>query len=117
MSLERHYDALYRATIDWHDGRHDLTPWVEYLLGFVVLGAWREFERRTGIVQGGRGADTAMVLDVTDHVVGDFSVSELHARCATVGMDVVRRVLRRQRDAGRLECLGRGPRARWRRIG
>ena len=114
---ESYYDALQRSSIDWHDGRHALTPWVEYLLGVVVLGAWQEFERRTGIVQGGRGAKTAMVLDVIDHLVGEFSVSELHARCPMVGIDLVRRVLRQQRDDGRLECLGRGPRARWRRIG
>lgn len=114
---ESYYDTLYRSSIDWHQGRHDLTPWVEYLLGVVVLGAWQELERRTGIVHGGRGAKTAMVLDVIDHLVGEFSVSELHARCPTVGIDLVRRVLRQQRDAGRVECLGRGPHARWRRIG
>ncbi|MCY4451360.1 MAG: Fic family protein [Immundisolibacterales bacterium] len=114
---ESYYDSLQRSSFDWHEGRHDLTPRVEYLLGVVILGAWQELERRTGIVQGGRGAKTAMVLDVIDHLVGDFSVSELHARCPTVGIDLVRSVLRQQRDDGQLECLGRGPRARWRRIG
>ena len=44
-------------------------------------------------------------------------MSELHARRSPVGIALVRRVFRQQRDAGRLECLGRGPRARWRRIG
>ena len=106
---ESYYDSLQRSSIDWHEGRHGLTPWVEYLLGVVVLSAWQELERRTGIVQGGRGAKTAMVLDVIDHLVGDFSVSELHARCPTVGIDLVRRVLRQQRNAGQVEWPGPRP--------
>ena len=114
---ESYYDALRRSSAGWHQGEHDLPPWVEYVLGVVVLSAWQELERRTGLVQGGRGAKTAMILDVIDHLVGEFSVADLQARCPTVGIDLVRRVLRKQRDAGQVECLGRGRRARWRRIG
>ena len=46
---------------------------------------------------------------------GDFSVSELQAQCPNVGIDLIRRLLRQERKAGKLECLGRGPAARWRR--
>ena len=56
-------------------------------------------------------------LRVSNHLVGEPSVADLQARCSTVGLNLARRVLPRQRDAGRVECLGRGPRARWRRIG
>ena len=114
---ESYYDALLQSSTGWHDGSHDLTPWVEYLLGVVVLSAWQELDRRVGLVQGVRGTKTALVLDVIEHVVGDFSVSDLQERCPTVSVDLVRRVLRQQRDARRVECLGRGPHARWRKIG
>ena len=92
-------------------------PWVEYLLGVVILGAWRELEKRVGVVEGARGAKTKMVLDVIESFFGEFSVGDLRTRCPTVGIDLIRRVLRQQREAGRVECLGRGPRAKWRRIG
>lgn len=114
---ESYYDTLYRSSAGWHDGRHDLMPWTEYLLGVVILGAYQELERRVGTVTGARGTKTAMVLDVIDRMVGEFSVADLQERCPTVGIDLLRRILRRERDAGRLECLGRGPNARWRRIG
>ena len=114
---ESYYDALYRSSVDWHAGSHDLTPWVEYLLGVVLLSGCQEFERRVGVVNGWRGAKTAMVRDAIAHLVGEFSVADLQEGCPTVGIDLVRRVLRLERDAGRVECLGRGPRARWRRIG
>lgn len=109
-------DALLQSSTGWHEGRHDLAPWVEYLLGVVVLSAWRELDRRIGLVQGARGTKTAMVLDVIDRMVGEISVSDLQERCPTVSVDLIRRVLRQERDHGRVECLGRGPRARWRKI-
>jgi len=113
---ESYYDTLYRSSTGWHDGRHDLMPWMEYLLGVVILGAYQALERRVGTVTGGRGTKTAMVLDVIGRMVGEFSVADLQERCPTVGIDLLRRILRKERTAGRLECLVRGPNARWRRI-
>ena len=115
---ESYYDALLQSSTGWHDGSHDLAPWVEYLLGVVVLSAWQELDRRVGLVRDVRGTKTAMVLDVIEHMMGDFSVSDLQERCPTwVSVDLVRRVLRQQRDARQVACLGRGPHARWRKIG
>ncbi|HAG81729.1 MAG TPA: cell filamentation protein Fic, partial [Cyanobacteria bacterium UBA12227] len=43
----------------------------------------------------------------------DFSIKELQERCPTVGIDLIRRILRREREAGHLTCIGRGADARW----
>jgi hypothetical protein len=56
-----------------------------------------------------------MVLDVLNKMVGDFSIKEIKERCPHVGIDLIRRIMREERQAGRLECLGRGPDALWRR--
>ncbi len=114
---ESYYDALYSSSVNWHEGHHDLTPWVEYLLGVVILGAWKELESRVGVVGSARGTKSAMVVDVIERFVSDFSVADLQSRCPTVSIDLIRRVLHQQRKDGKIECLGRGPRARWRRIG
>ena len=70
---------------------------------------------------GFRALRTAREIDelrVSNHLVGEPSVADLQARCSTVGLNLARRVPRRQRAAGRVECLGRGPRApKWRRTG
>lgn len=123
ISLERlieeqrkgYYDSLYRSSQDWHDTRHTLLPWWEYFLGVMLLGAYREFENRLKLVETGKGAKTAMVLDVLNRMNGEFSISDLRERCPNVGIDLIRRILRQERRFGRLECLGRGPDARWRR--
>ncbi len=113
-SKETYYDALYRSSQGWHEGRHTLVPWTEYFFG-IMLAAYREFESRVGILTDGRGAKTELVLEAIGRFHGDFSVSELQAQCPNVGIDLIRRLLRQERKAGKLECLGRGPAARWRR--
>ncbi|MGO8695266.1 MAG: hypothetical protein ACLQMF_16515 [Rectinemataceae bacterium] len=63
-----------------------------------------------------RGAKTEMVADAIEGFKGDFTVSELQKRCPTVGSDLIQRILATGKAAGSLECLGRGPAARWRKI-
>lgn len=114
-SKETYYDALYQSSQGWHKGKHSLTPWTEYLLG-TLIAAYREFEGRVGMVAGGRGAKTELVLSAIGSFHGVFTVSQIQEQCPTVGIDLIRRILREQKGAGKLKCLGRGPAASWRRI-
>ena len=99
----------------WHEAAHDPMPWVAYFLG-VVKAAYDEFARDAGSLRDGRGAKTELVRQAISQMLGDFSISELHQRCPSVGWDMLRHVVRQERDAGRLEATGRGRGARWRRI-
>ncbi|WP_293081283.1 hypothetical protein [Moorena sp. SIO4A1] len=112
---ESYYDTLYQSSQSWHQGQHSLLPWWEYFLGVSVLSAYRDFEKRVGLVTSTKGAKTAMVQDAINNIVGDFSIKHLQEQCPNVGIDLIRRILGQQRKAGRLECLGRGPNARWRK--
>lgn len=112
---ESYYDTLYRASQNWHEGQHNLLPWWEYFLGVMLLSAYREFEERVGYVTSAKGTKTAMVLDGISNLPAEFSIRELQAKCPTVSRDLIRHVLRQQRNAGNLECLGLGVNARWRK--
>jgi Fic family protein len=114
QTRESYYDTLFESSQGWHEMQHSLVPWWEYFLGVMLLGVYQEFERRVGLVVTGRGTKTAMVRDAIIHFSGDFSIRDLQERCPTVGVDLIRRILREERTAGRVECLGRGPNARWR---
>jgi len=122
VSLERlieqtkdsYYDTLYRSSQGWHESAHDPMPWVAYFLG-VVKAAYEEFAQGVGEIRDGRGAKTRLVLQAIDRIIGDFSVSELHQRCPSAGIDMVRHVLRAEREAGRLIVIGHGRGAKWRR--
>ena len=110
---ESYYDTLYQSSQNWHQGQHSLLPWHSYLLGVVLLSAYREFEERVGLAISAKGAKTAMVLDAIGNLPREFSIKDLQERCPTVGVDLIRRILRQEREAGHLECLGRGTDARW----
>jgi Fic family protein len=115
QSRESYYDSLYQCSQGWHEGKHTLLPWTEYFLG-VLVAAYREFEQRVGMLTTARGAKTEMVLEAIRAMHGEFSIKDLQDRCPHIGIDLIRRILREQRQAKALECLGRGPDARWRNI-
>ncbi|WP_233258608.1 hypothetical protein [[Phormidium] sp. ETS-05] len=117
QTKESYSDTLYLSSQDWHEGGHNLLPWWEYFLGVMLLSAYREFEQRVGYVTTAKGTKTAMVLDGISSLPPEFSIRELQEKCPRVSIDLIRRILRRQRDAGLLESVGRGVDARWRKQG
>jgi hypothetical protein len=46
-----YYDVLRRSSIGWHEGRHDLLPWLNYFLS-VLRRAYRELETHSLRVEG-----------------------------------------------------------------
>jgi len=46
-SREDYYDVLHRSSEGWHEGRHDLLPWLNYFLA-TLRRAWFELEQRVG---------------------------------------------------------------------
>jgi Fic family protein len=122
ISLERlveedkdgYYESLRRSSEGWHEGRHDLLPWLNYFLAVVRRG-YREFEQRAGQVKTPRGAKTALIEAAIDAFPGDFTLNDLERACPGVSRDMIRRVLRDRQKAGSVTCLGRGPGATWRK--
>jgi hypothetical protein len=45
----------------------------------------------------------------------EFTLADLERACPSVSRDMVRRVLRDLQKSGKVECLGRGPGAPWRK--
>jgi len=116
QNKERYYETLEESSRDWHEGKHNPWPYINYLF-FILKSAYREFEERLGQVAEPRGAKTQIVQNVLARLPGEFSVADLESSCPTVSRDMVRRVLRDLQKAGQVECLGRGPGARWRKKG
>src|SRR3984893_13504052 len=115
QTKESYHETLYRSSQGGHEERHNPMPWVSYFLS-IVRAAYDEFVRDVGELREGRGMKTQLVLQAIAQTIGDFSISELHQRCPSVGWDMLRHVVRSERDAGRIQPLGRGRGARWRKI-
>ncbi len=112
---ESYYDTLYRSSQGWHEGRHDIWPWAEYFLG-VVLAAYADFQERFDRQREAPGSKTKRVMDAVEGFETDFSISELERVCPNVSRDMIRHVLFQLRDQEKIEAVGRGRGAKWRKM-
>jgi hypothetical protein len=116
QNKDRYYETLEKSSQGWHEGKHDPWPYINYVL-FILKTAYKEFAERVGETKAPRGAKTDQVNAAIEQFAGEFSVAQLELRCPGVSRDMVRRVLREQQAAGKIECQGRGPAAKWRKKG
>ena len=114
---ETYYEALRLSSQRWDVGQHDLAPWHQYSLSTLVY-AYREFEQRVGEVAMPAGGKSQSVKSAIDAFAPGhtFTVGELERICPAVSRATIRRVLEDLRKQGRVECLGTGRSARWRRV-
>ncbi|MEN6474687.1 MAG: Fic family protein [Syntrophaceae bacterium] len=110
---EGYYDALFKSSQGWHDGSHTLLPWWEYFLGVMLLGAYREFERRAGELTTAHGAKTEMVMAAIQKLPSSFRYADLAQACPNVSRPTIKRALGQLRDEGKVECVRRGRDAVW----
>ena len=111
---ERYYEVLEHSSQRWHEGKHDPWPAVNFFL-YILTHACKEFEERVGRMTSPRGAKTEMVEQAIETISGEFGITDLERLCPGVSRDMIRRLLRDLKTAGRIECLGRGPGAKWRK--
>jgi Fic family protein len=113
-SRESYYEALRRSTVGWHDGRHDIWPWVDYLLG-TFSAAYREFGDRLSMAAGHGSKQPAIRDFVRNRAVAEFTLDDV--RAATPASDpLIKKVLGELRAAGAIELIQRGRYARYRRV-
>jgi Fic family protein len=120
VSLERlvdasratYYDALYAAGHGWHEGEHDIGPWLRYFLG-ILTAAYRELRQQAATVAG-RGSKREAIRRFIDARPGaEFTVAELRRAVPTASQSYINKTLARLRDEGHIEPLGAGRGARW----
>ena len=114
QSKEDYYEVLNRSSQRWHEGKHELTPWMNLLLAVIRRGC-AEFEQRAGQVKAPRGAKTDLVQAAIAAQSGPFRVSDIQHACPGVSLDMIRQVLKNLRGS-KVECLGRGQNAQWQKL-
>ena len=84
---------------------------------FILKTGYREFESRLDITRSPRGAKTELIESAIKFLPDEFTLSDIERACLGVSHDMVRKILRLKKQAGEVECLGRGPGARWKKRG
>jgi len=110
----QYYETLELSSRNWHEGKHDPWPYINYML-FIIKDVYKNFEERVGSLKSPKGAKTELVLSTIKSIPGSFSLRELEAKCVGVSRDTIRAVLKQQRAQGNFVCQGRGAGARWKK--
>lgn len=110
-SRETYYESLERSSKGWHDGKHDVRPWLHYFFG-TLIAAYKEFESRVGVFRE-ETSKTEQIKAYVDRTDIPFAISEVEQACPNVSRDMIRLVLRELRDSGLVYVRGKGRGAKW----
>jgi Fic family protein len=113
---ERYYETLEQSSQGWHECKHNPWPYINFVL-YTLKNAYQEFEERVGQAKGPRGSKTELVETAIHRFSKPFMLSDLERSCPGVSRDMIRKVLKALQKSGKVECLGRGPGAPWRKKG
>ena len=116
QTREGYYEALGKSSRGWHEGKHTLVPWWEYLLGVVVLTAYREFETRAGTITTGRGSQSKLVVQAVERLPVPFKLKDVERMAPGVSRPTINRVLQSLRQEGKIRLLSKGRDASWERV-
>jgi len=111
-SKESYYETLEKSSQEWHQGQHNLLPWMTYFWG-VLLRAYKEFEGRVGALTTGKGNKAHHIRLTIENMIGLFSISDIERACPSVSRDTIRLVLRQLRDEAMIVSEGKGRGAKW----
>lgn len=118
---DEYYDALYASQRRWHDGEHDVWPWIGYLVD-VLADAYDDFEARVvtrrNLASGSKQDQVRRYI--LDHAPASFRFRDIRAALPGIGDPTIKRVLADLRRAGEIELaddLASGRLAAWRRSG
>lgn len=116
QSKETYYETLEASSQGWHEGEHDVMPWLNYFWGMLLRG-YNEFKERVDEARPqAHGSKTDQVKLTVLKLDKPFSLSEVEDACIGVSRDMVRHVLRQMREEGIVEVLGLGRGAKWQLI-
>lgn len=110
-SKTNYYEALHQSSQGWHQGKHDVFPWLEYFYG-TLIAVYKEFESRVGLFRG-KGSKTEQVIAAIDRFAKPFAITDIEKVVPNVSRDMIRKVLRDLRDTGKLRVIGMGRGALW----
>jgi len=117
----QYYAALYASQRRWHEGDHDIWPWVEYFVDTLVA-SYDLFEARVAAwrILAKLSKQARVEEYVLHHGPVVFRLRDIRAALPGVSDQTIRLVLGRLRQAGKVAvdqgAGARGPHAAWRRL-
>ncbi len=114
-SKNAYYAALQASQRDWHEGRHDVWPWVTYLAE-ILASAYDDFEDRVAAAELATGSKQQRVREhILDRAPEAFRRRDIERALPGISEATIRLVLAELRTEGKVAAEGAGRGARWRK--
>lgn len=110
-----YYDTLYKASQNWHEGKHDAVPWIEYFLGTILAG-YKEFEARITNDSTKQLNKTDLIINTIDNFIGNFTLNDIEKNCPDISIELIKKVLNKLKDESKLESVSKGRYSKWRKL-
>ena len=104
--------ALRKSGADGQASCRDIRPWWAYWLKLLVR-AYRDLTARARVLARRKGVKTELVLESMKSLPDGFSLRQVQQRVPGCGIELIRKICKEEKAAGRIQCLGRGPNALW----
>jgi Fic family protein len=115
-SKNTYYASLYESQRDWHEGKHEVWPWISYLAR-ILADAYGDFERRVAAAGESTGNKQDRVRDyILRQAPEEFRRRDIERALPDISLATIRLVLNDLRDRRKVKPEGSGPGARWRRL-
>lgn len=111
-SKESYYATLELSSQGWHEGQHDVMPWLDYFWG-TLRRAYKEFEARVDTIERTHGTKADQVRAEISKRTVSFTITHIEEACPGISRDTVRLVLRAMREEGLIATEGRGRGTQW----
>ena len=111
-----YYAALYESQRRWHEGEHDIWPWVAYLAR-TAAGAYEDFERRIAASRNEDGSKQDRARNyILNQAPPEFRRRDIERALPGISPATIRLVLNHLRDTSKIKSEGSGPSAHWHKL-
>jgi len=115
-SKNTYYETLYDSQRNWHQGEHDVWPWVTYLAR-VLASAYDAFEQEIAAANERSGNKQEQVRAyILKQAPARFRRRDVERALPGISLATIRLVLAELRNAGQIRAEGSGAGAHWIRV-
>ena len=114
-SKEDYYRVLGDCSRGWHEGKNEILPWWNYVLG-IVRSAYKELETQMESLAA-RPAKSDLVRRTVLDQAGEFTLADLSAQLPGLSPQLIKKMLGELKRDGRIRLEGRGRGAKWSVLG
>lgn len=107
QTKETYYEALHNSSQNWHEGKNDYIPFVQYTLG-VIVAAYREFSSRVKLIATSKLSKPERIRQIIKDTLGKITKTEIMEKCLDISQVTVQRALNELVTSGEILKIGGG---------